>query len=108
LFLGSVLGIGLLISTLTRNQFNAAQAALNIAFLPAVMLSGFVFEIASMPQPIQWLTYVFPPRYFVHAVQTLFQAGTVWPLLVRDMAYLGATSVLFLGLTFLKTRTRLD
>ena len=49
LFLGSALGLGLLLSTVTRNQFNAAQAALNAAFLPAVILSGFIYEIRSMP-----------------------------------------------------------
>ncbi|MGL4668737.1 MAG: ABC transporter permease, partial [Saezia sp.] len=74
LFMGCALGMGLLISTLTRNQFNAAQAALNVAFLPAVMLSGFVFEIASMPKVIQVVTYIFPARYFVSISQTLFQA----------------------------------
>ncbi|MEI6809747.1 MAG: cytochrome c biogenesis protein CcsA, partial [bacterium] len=48
-FLSSSLGMGLLLSTLMRNQFNAAQAALNAAFLPALMLSGFIYEIRSMP-----------------------------------------------------------
>lgn len=62
LFLGCALGMGLFLSTVMRNQFNAAQAALTAAFLPAMMLSGFVFEIASMPQPLQWLTpYHFRP-----------------------------------------------
>ena len=72
LFLGSALGLGLLLSTVTRNQFNAAQAALNAAFLPATMLSGFVYEISSMPVPIQAVTYLIPARYFISALQTLF------------------------------------
>lgn len=53
LYLATALGMGLLISTLTRNQFNAAIVALNAAFLPAIMLSGFIFEIDSMPIVIQ-------------------------------------------------------
>lgn len=108
LFLGSALGLGLLISTVTRNQFNAAQAALNAAFLPAILLSGFIFEIASMPAVIQWVTYVIPARYFVVILQTLFQAGQVWSLMALNMTFLLLLSIFWLGLTALKTRRRLD
>ena len=62
LFLLSTLGMGLLISTITRNQFNAAQVALNAAFLPSIMLSGFIFQIDSMPAIIRAETYVIPAR----------------------------------------------
>lgn len=108
LFLGSALGLGLLLSTVTRNQFNAAQAALNAAFLPALILSGFIYEIRSMPTIIRAITYLIPARYFVTALQTLFQAGDVWPVLVESMAFLAAASVFFIGLTALRTRRRLD
>jgi ABC-2 type transport system permease protein len=108
LFLGSALGMGLLLSTTTRNQFNAAQAALNAAFLPALILSGFIYEIRSMPAIIRGITYLVPARYFVSAMQTLFQAGDVWPVLLKSMAFLAAASVYFIGLTALKTRRRLD
>lgn len=108
LFLGSSLGLGLLISTLTRNQFNAAQAALNIAFLPALMLSGWVYEIASMPAPIRAVTYLIPARYFIAALQTLFQAGFVGRILLQDLIFLLASATFFIGLTALKTRRRLD
>lgn len=108
LFLGSALGLGLLLSTLTRNQFNAAQAALNAAFLPATLLSGFVFEIASMPLPVQAVTYLVPARYFVSALQTLFQAGQVWPVLWRQLVFLLLSALFWLGLTAWRTRRRLD
>jgi ABC-2 type transport system permease protein len=108
LFLGSSLGLGLLLSTVTRNQFNAAQAALNAAFLPATMLSGFVYEIASMPAPIRAVTYLIPARYFVSALQTLFQAGFVGRILLEDLLFLVASAAFFLGLTALRTRRRLD
>lgn len=107
-FLLSALGIGLLLSTLTRNQFNAAQAALNAAFLPAMMLSGFIFEIASMPAPVRAFTTIIPARYFVTAIQTLFQAGDIWPVLARSMLGLAAAAIFFNGLAYLKTRTRLE
>ena len=108
LFLGSALGLGLLLSTVTRNQFNAAQAALNAAFLPAVILSGFIYEIRSMPMVIRGVTYVVPARYFVTAIQTLFQAGDVWPVLIKSILFLAAASAVFLGLTALRTRRRLE
>lgn len=108
LFLGSALGLGLLLSTVLRNQFNAAQAALNAAFLPATMLSGFVFEIASMPAPVRAVTYLIPARYFISSLQTLFQAGFVGRILLDDLLFLTASAAFFLGLSALKTRRRLD
>ena len=108
LFLASSLGLGLLLSTVLRNQFTAAQAALNAAFLPAVMLSGFLFEIRSMPPMIQGVTYLIPARYFVTAMQTLFQAGDVPPVLLRSGIFLVAAGSFFIGLTALKTRRRLE
>jgi ABC-2 type transport system permease protein len=108
LFAGSALGLGLLLSTVTRNQFNAAQAALNAAFLPAVILSGFIYEIRGMPAAIRAVTYLVPARYFVSILQTLFQAGDVWPALWRSMLFLTVASVLFITLTAIKTRRRLE
>jgi ABC-2 type transport system permease protein len=107
LFLGSSLGLGLLLSTLLRNQFNAAQAALNAAFLPATMLSGYIYEISGMPAPIRAATYLIPARYFVEALQTLFQAGFVGTVLLRDFCFLALSAAFFLGLTALRTRRRL-
>jgi len=107
-FLFSALGIGLLLSTLLRSQYDAAQAALNAAFLPALMLSGFIFEIRSMPVVIQAVASIIPARYFVTAMQTVFQAGDVWSVIGRSLVGLTAAAVLFLGLTLLKTRRRLE
>ncbi|MCB1749497.1 MAG: ABC transporter permease [Gammaproteobacteria bacterium] len=94
-FLVPALGQGLLISVLARNQFVASQIALFSGFLPAFLLSGFLFEIASMPAPLRVLTDIVPARYFVSALQTVFLAGDVWPLLVDDaLAMLGIGAVL--------------
>ena len=108
LFLGSGLGLGLFLSTVTRNQFVAAQTALIAAFLPATMLSGFVFEIASMPPAIRGVSYLIPARYFVGALQTLFQAGDIWHIILINSAFLLVSAVFWLGLTALKTSRRLD
>ena len=76
--------------------------------MPAVMLSGFVYEIASMPKAIQYVANVLPARYFVSSIQTLFQAGNVWAVLLPDMAFLAATAALFIGLTYRMTRETLE
>ncbi|HEO9847544.1 TPA: ABC transporter permease [Klebsiella pneumoniae subsp. pneumoniae] len=108
LFLLSTLGMGLLISTITRNQFNAAQVALNAAFLPSIMLSGFIFQIDSMPVVIRAVTYVIPARYFVSTLQSLFLAGNIPVVLLVNVLFLIASAVMFIGLTWLKTKRRLD
>ena len=82
-FLSAVLGQGLLISAGTRNQFVSTQFALLSGFLPSLLLSGFLFEIDSMPLPIQWLTYIVPARYLIPPLQSVFLAGDIpaliWP-----------------------------
>lgn len=108
LFLLSTLGMGLLISNLTRNQFNAAQVALNAAFLPAIMLSGFIFQIDSMPAIIRAVTYIIPARYFVSTLQSLFLAGNIVSIMLVNTLFLMAAAVLFIGLTALITKRRLE
>lgn len=99
-FLITALGIGLLISTIARNQFAASQAATIAAFLPAYMLSGFIFEIASMPYPIQLITYLLPARYFVTCLLTLFLVGDVWPLIIQNtLPMIAIGLVLFFGVS---------
>lgn len=84
-FLVPALGLGLLISTLTKNQFAASQAAVVAGFLPAYMLSGFLFEISSMPYVIQMITYVIPAKYFVKSLLTIFLVGNVWSLIIKSV-----------------------
>ena len=108
LFMLASLGMGLLISTIARSQFVAGQVAIIIAFLPAFILSGFIFDITSMPAVVQWITHIIPARYFVSSLQTLFLAGTVWPIIFANGAALGLMAVIFLGLTRRKTRKSLE
>ena len=106
-FLCPALGLGLIISSATKNQFLASQLALVAGFLPAFLLSGFLFEISSMPQPIQWLTTILPARYYVPALQTVFLAGDIWPLYLRNMAVLLLEGAVLLALAARLTRKRL-
>ncbi len=108
IFLFAALGLGLLISTLSRNQFLASQAAIVTAFLPAFMLSGFLFEIASMPFIIRVITYCLTARYFVSALQTLFLVGNVWSLIIYNIVPMAIIGSLFFVITAKKTVKRLD
>ncbi|RYY23726.1 MAG: ABC transporter permease [Sphingomonadales bacterium] len=108
LFLGTALGLGLLLSTAIRSQFNAAQAALNAAFLPVLMLSGFVYEIGSMPKPVQIIASLLPGRYFVTILQTLFQSDYAGQLYWLNAMALTLIATIFLSLTALKTKRTLD
>ena len=107
-FLVPALGQGLLISAVTRSQFVASQAALLSGFLPAFLLSGFIFEISSMPAIIRWITFVIPARYFIASLQTVFLAGDIWPLFARDIATMLALGFVFVGLAIRVTKKRLD
>ena len=107
-FLAAMLPLGLLISTVTKNQFAASQAALIAAFLPAFELSGFIFEIDSMPAPIRVFTRILPARYFVSSLQTLFLAGDVASVLIPDTLALLTIAVVLNLMLFRLTRMRLE
>ena len=107
LFLLVALGLGLLISTVARSQFVAGQTAIIVTFLPAFILSGFIFDIGSMPAVLQVLTHLVPARYYVAVLQTVFLAGDVWSVIVPNAAALALMAVLLLGLAVRRTRRTL-
>jgi len=108
LFMLVALGMGLLISTVARNQFVAGQIAILVTFLPAFILSGFIFDIGSMPAPIQFITHVVPARYFVAILQTLFLAGDVWPVVLGNAVALLLMMLIFFAVLGRKARKRLE
>ena len=108
LFMLVALGMGLLISTVARKQFVAGQIAILVTFLPAFILSGFIFDIGSMPAPIQFITHVVPARYFVAILQTLFLAGDVWPVVLGNAAALLLMMLIFFAVLGRKARKRLE
>jgi ABC-2 type transport system permease protein len=107
LFMLSALGQGLIISTLAKNQYVASFASLVSAFLPAVLLSGFLFEIDAMPPFQRAISAVLPARYLVTCLQTLFLAGDVPDVLLPNMLKLAALGAFFLGITLKNTPKRL-
>jgi pyoluteorin transport system permease protein len=87
-------GIGLLISSYFRNQLVASQLTMLATFMPALMLSGFMFDLRSMPWVIRAITYVLPARYYVALLQTTFLAGDIWPVILPDAAVLALAAAL--------------
>ncbi len=106
-FLVPSLGQGLLISAVTKNQFVASQVALLSAFLPAMMLSGFLFEISSMPAPIQAISYLVPARYLIPPLQSVFLVGDLWGMFARGMLVMLAFGAGFFALAIAATRRRI-
>jgi ABC-2 type transport system permease protein len=107
LFMLSALGQGLIISTIAKNQYIASFAALLSAFLPAALLSGFVFEINSMPLFQRIIAAVLPARYLVNCLLTLFLAGDVKGVLFPNMLKLAGLGVFLLGVALRNTQKRL-
>jgi ABC-2 type transport system permease protein len=100
--------MGLLISSVTKNQFLASQVALLSSFMPSLMLSGFLFDLRNVPVVIRIIGKILPATYFMELIKTLFLAGNVWPLILRDCAILAGYAVLLLGIARAVTRKQLD
>jgi ABC-2 type transport system permease protein len=107
-FLVPALGQGLLISVTMRTQMAAAQLGLMTGYLPAMMLSGFLFDIHSMPPWLQAITLAIPARYMNVSLQTVFLAGDLWSVLIPNMLFMLAVGALFFGLTWRRLHKRLD
>ena len=108
LFMLVALAIGLLISIISKNQFVAGQLAIIVTFLPAFILSGFLFDINSMPEWVQLITHLVPARYFVAILQTLFLAGDVWPVVLSNMGALLIMLLFFFALVWQKSHKHLE
>ena len=85
MFMVVVLSLGFFISVIAKNQFAASQIALLITFLPAFLLSGFLFSIEQMPIALQWITRILPARYYVSVLKKIFLKGTPAPMLYADL-----------------------
>ncbi len=108
LFMLASMGLGLFVSAAIRAQFAAAQISILAGFLPALFLSGLLFDLGSTPRFIQILSYVVPARYFVDISHTLFMAGDVWPVLLPNALALAFMAVLFIALAYRKITKRLE
>jgi ABC-2 type transport system permease protein len=108
LFLVGALGLGIFISAAVKSQVLATQIAMVATYLPAVLLSGFMFDIASMPRFLQGVTFLIPARYFVTVTRGIFLKGVgpavLWPQAVAMLIY----AVVGLGLATRAFKKELD
>lgn len=108
LYLATSLLLGLFISGRTRNQFEASQMALLTSFMPAMMLSGFVFDLRNVPIVIQVISQLLPATHFMSLVKTLFLAGNHWPMILRECTILGLYIAVLLAASARTLRKTLD
>ncbi|GLS97235.1 ABC transporter permease [Piscinibacter gummiphilus] len=108
LYLVVSLLLGLFISAVTRSQFKASQVALLTSFLPAMMLSGFVFDLRNMPAVVQGISQVLPATHYMGLIKTLFLAGDSTRMLLRDCTILTLYAVVLFAATTRKMRKTLD
>ena len=108
LFLFTSLGIGLNVSSVLKNQFLASMVAMSVGFMPALMLSGLMFPINSMPVFFQHLTRILPPRYYVSFVESEFMAGGVNSIRLENAIYLTILGLLFFAAVYKNTSMRLE
>ena len=92
---------GLLISTGVKSQFVASQITMLVTFMPALMLSGFIYDLRSTPLAIRLISYLVPARYYVALLQTVFLAGDVWSVVAPNAAVLAGLAI---GMLFLVRR----
>jgi ABC-2 type transport system permease protein len=107
LYLLVSLAIGLSISSITKSQFVASMATMVITFLPALFLSGFLFDLRSMPAAIRVISYALPARYYVNLLQTLFLAGNIWGVVLPNAAVLAVMAAVLLAVARAVTTKRL-
>jgi ABC-2 type transport system permease protein len=108
LFMIVVLSLGFFISVVAKSQLAASQIALIITFLPAFLLSGFLFAIEQMPMALQWITRIFPARYYVSLLKRIFLKGTPTAMLSADLLPLTAFALLLALVATRSFHKRLD
>ena len=108
IFLFTSLGIGLMVSTVLKNQFMASMVAMSVGFMPALMLSGLMFPINSMPVFFQHLTRIIPPRYYISFIESEFMAGGVNEIRLANAFYLTLLGLILFAGVYKKTQMRLE
>jgi ABC-2 type transport system permease protein len=108
IFLTGVFGLGIFISIATRNQLLSNQLAMIVTYLPALLLSGYIFSIHNMPQVLQWISYLTPSRYFIKILKGIFLKGLGIEFLLLETALLIVFAAGILLLANIKFKKRLE
>ena len=107
LFLFAMLAQGVLISVVAKNQMIATQVSAVSTFLPALLLSGFVFPLENMPKILQVIAALFPPKYFVRCLRAIMLRGNGLDVVSVDFVAMAIFFMVILGLAVLKFQRRL-
>ena len=107
-FLAGTQSLGILISVVSRNQLMASQLAMVLTFVPSFLLSGFMYAIANMPQPIQLITYLVPARYFISLLRGVYLKGVGLQILAAEAALLTAFSAAMVVLALVMFKKKLE
>ena len=108
LYLFVSLGMGLIISSITKNQFLASQVALVVSFLPAMLLTGFLFDLRSVPVFIRNIGQILPATYYLQLLKSLFLGGNNWNLILKNCLILSAYAVFFVSTALKVTKKSLE
>lgn len=108
LYILLALSLGLLISNIAKTQLVALLLSAMVLLMPVVMLSGMLFPVESMPQILQWVSAIVPPRYYISAMRKLMIMGVGIGEVTREVTVLAAMTVLFLTIALLKFKVRLE
>jgi drug efflux transport system permease protein len=107
-YLIGVLGIGILVSTVTQTQISAMFAAIMASMLPSILLSGFIFPIRQMPAALQALTIVVPARYFIEILRDIYLKGLGLESFWRETLYIMVFGIVMIALAAHRFRKKLD
>lgn len=108
LFILLALSLGILISTVAKNQQSAMMLSLFALLLPTILLSGFIFPIENMPKFLQWFAALMPPKYFIIILKNIMIKGTSFAFVWKETLILLGMTVFFIGLSAKKFKIRLE
>ncbi len=108
LFILLALSLGILISTATNSQQTAMMISLVGLMLPTILLSGFIFPIENMPDILQWLSYIMPPRYYIDVIKNIMLKGTGLAYVWKETLVLLGMTMFFIALSTKKFKNRLE
>ena len=108
LYILLALSLGLLISNVAQTQLVALLMSAMVLLMPVVMLSGMIFPVESMPQVLQWLAALVPPRYYIEAMRKLMIMGVGLDAVAHEVAVMAGMTVVLLTVALLKFKQRLE
>ena len=108
LYILLALSLGLLLSNIAQTQLVALLMSAMVLLMPVVMLSGMIFPVESMPQALQWLAAIVPPRYYIEAMRKLMIMGVGIDAVAREVAVMAGMTVVLLAVALKKFNVRLE